>query len=482
MTRRSELGGPAAAPRRQGATQGVARLAIITAASNLALPLTSLASGPILARTLGPVQRGEMAAAIAPVFVLMFIANMGLPEAATYGVAGLRQNPRVVFLRCAALSLVYGIVAAVGLWFAAPYLLRYAPNAIPVLRSVLLLLPLLMLVILLRATVNGMRRFGAVNAERVGTPLLRLAAFAVLAVAGSLSVMSAALSQVIATVVGGCFLLIVLLRSARAASGTTVPGLTRTLATYGLRGWGSVLGNLVNWRLDQLVLIALVSPKQLGLYVVSVHFAEIPSTAVNAVRNLLFAESAHRNEVAIVARAARIVGFLATLIAVCGIVAAPLMVWILFGSDFAESVPMVQLLLVGSIPFCVEQILGAGLLATGRPGRRSLSQMIAALVTVIGLLILAPLLGGVGAALTSLIAYSVSFAITTAQFRRFSGLGTRTLVVVDRDDLSWMYRRLRNLRRRRPMRESGVTATEDKNSELRDQSTASEEESPGEQR
>lgn len=476
MTRRPELIGPAPVPRPRGATRGLARMAMLTAASNLALPLTSLASGPILARTLGPVQRGEMAAAIAPVFVLMFIANMGLPEAATYGVAALRQNPRAVFLRCAALSLVYGIVTAVGLWFAAPYLLRYAPDAIPVLRTVLLLLPLLMLVILLRATVNGMRRFGAVNAERVGTPLLRLAAFAVLAVAGSLTVMSAALSQVIATVVGGCFLLVVLLRSARAVPGTTAPGLTRTLAAYGLRGWGSVLGNLVNWRLDQLVLVALVSPKQLGLYVVSVHFAEIPSTAVNAVRNLLFAESAHRDEVALVARAARIVSFLATVIAACGVVAAPLMVWILFGSDFSESVPMVQILLVGSIPFCAEQILGAGLLATGRPGRRSMSQMIAAFVTVIGLLVLAPVLGGVGAALTSLIAYSVSFAITTAQFRRLSGLGLRRLLLVDRDDLNWMWKRMRKLRGGRALRKAGVSTTDGSTSEAQDQRTASDEE------
>src|SRR3954470_6637786 len=100
---------------------GLSRLAFYTELFNLALPLTSLLSGPILARTLGPVQRGEMAAAISPVFVLMFIANMGLPEAATYAIARLRQDPREVFKRVGRLSVAYGIVAATMLWFVAPY-------------------------------------------------------------------------------------------------------------------------------------------------------------------------------------------------------------------------------------------------------------------------------------------------------------------------------------------------------------------------
>jgi O-antigen/teichoic acid export membrane protein len=426
--------------------RGVPRMAFYTAVSNLALPLTSLLSGPILARTLGPVQRGEMAAAISPVFVLMFIANMGLPEAATYGIARLKQDPLAVFKRVGRLSLVYGVVTATALWFVAPYLLHRSPDVVPILRKVLLLLPLLMLVIILRYTVNGMREFRAVNTERVLTPSLRLGAFISLAVMGTLTVTTAALSQVIATVVGGCFLFLAMRRRRRhRASAEPIPHLTRHMASYGLRGWAAVLGNLVNWRLDQLVMVTLVSSGQLGYYVVAVHFSEIPATAVNAVRNLLFAESAHRDSLAIITRATRIVGVLVAGLALVGGVLAPWIVHLLFGVHFLPSVPMARVLLLASIPFCLEQVLAAGLLAQGRPGRRSVGQIVAAVVTLVGLLVLCPIMGAMGAAITSLVAYTVNCSIALLQFRGVSHLPWRRILVADADDLRWFAARLRSL-------------------------------------
>ena len=42
-----------------------------------------------------------------------------------------------------------------------------------------------------------------------------------------------------------------------------------------------------------------------------------------------------------------------------------------------------QVLLVGTIFFCLEVVLGAGLLATGHPGLHSVGQIVAAVVTVV---------------------------------------------------------------------------------------------------
>ena len=437
----------------------LARTAAFTALSNIALPLTSLISGPILAHALGPDQRGQMAAAVAPAFVLMFIANMGLPEATTFAIAKLRQDPRVVFLRAISVSIPLGIVAATIFWFAAPHFFSAEmQKVVPLARTIIFLLPLLMMVIILRFAVNGMRNYRAVNTERVLTPMLRLLAFVVLAVTSLLTVRTAALWQMVATIVGGCFLFIALwrFRPDPAEIQPTAPHLTRTLTVYGAKGWGAVLGNLVNWRLDQLVLVALVSPLQLGYYVVAVHFSEIPSTAINAVRNVLFAEAAHRNSAELIARAARVV---VLLVAGGGLVAAALaslVIRVLFGKAFLPAVPMALVLLVATVPFCLEQIVAAGTLAERRPGLRSVSQKIVAAITVAGLLLLCPHLGAMGAAITSLIAYTINAAIAVYQFNRATGARPVDVVIPRPADARWVWSRITGiLRKRRRRSEQG---------------------------
>ncbi len=437
-----------AAPTDAADGKPLARTAAITALSNIALPLTSLISGPILAHALPPDKRGIMTGAVVPAFVLMFLANMGLPEATTFAVAKLRQDPRAVFLRAASISIPLGIISAAFFWAIAPYLYSDSMQAaVPLARHVILFLPALMLVIILRFTVNGMRRYRAVNTERVLTPVLRLLGFVILVVLGTLTAGSAAVSQMCATVLGGCFLFWTLLRhgSRVADREPTEKHLTRTLASFGARGWGAVLGNLVNWRLDQLVLLALISDTQLGLYVVAVHFSEIPSTAVNAVRNVIFAEAAHRNEGDLVARAARSVVLLVGVSSIVAGCLSPLLIRFLFGVKYMPALGMALVLLVATLPFCLEQILAAGLFAMKLPGLRSISQLLAAIVTVVGLFTLCPHIGAMGAAITSLVAYTVNAGLAVYQFTRKTGMSVRDVTLPRGSDVRWVSNRLMGL-------------------------------------
>lgn len=441
-------------------TRPVVRAAALTAVSNLVLPLTSLATAPILARSLGATGRGEMAAVIAPLFVLQAVANLGLIEATAYGIARLKQSSRVVLLHVSRLSLVYGVVASIGLWVLAPVLLRNAPGVVPLLRGLVWLLPLLMITALLRSAAVGIRAYGASAAERVSTPVLRLVSLVVLAVTGTLTVHSAAIVQVVTMSLGGLVLASTVLRRRRPESQpgpgpdqeqepvAERPGLTRELAWFGLKGWGGTLGSLVNWRLDQVILVALVSPAQLGFYVVAVSLSEISLTMVNAIRNVLFVESAHRDSTELIARAARSILLLVVPAALIGAVAAHPFIHLLFGSEFGPSVRLAQVLLVATIPYAVEQALSAGLMAAGHPGMRSFGQIVAAVVTVAGLVVLAPLLGAMGAALTTLLAYSVNLAISAVQFHRVSGLAYRRLLVPNRRDLDWLADKGGAIRRR----------------------------------
>lgn len=72
---------------------------------NLVVPLSALATAPILAYSLGVEERGELAAATVPLFLFISLASVGLPEATTYLVARGRVHARDVTRFAVILSL-----------------------------------------------------------------------------------------------------------------------------------------------------------------------------------------------------------------------------------------------------------------------------------------------------------------------------------------------------------------------------------------
>jgi len=421
------------------AKQSLVRVLLYTGLTNAVLPLTSLATAPILARELGAHGRGEMASVVAPVFVLIALASMSLPEAGAYAVAKLRENPRRVLRSAGRLTLTYGVVAAVLVWVVAPEFLRNAPHLVPLLRAVVLLLPVCMWQLLVRGVLVGMREYGVVAVERVLTPVLRLVTFVVLLLSGTLTVTSAVWAHMLCSTAGGMFLAVALLRRRVVDSGVPPQAhLTRHLASYGLRGWGAVVGNLVVWRLDQVVMVALVTPAQLGYYVVAASFAEISGMVVNSVRNVLFTESAHRDDRELIARAGRLMVVMVAGAAAVGVLLAEPVMMLLFGADFGPSVRLAQVLVLASIPFCVDQVIAAGIYAEGHPGKRSISQVTSAAVTVGLLLLLAPRMGAMGAAVATLSAYCVACLISLVTYRRITGLPVRRMLVLERADVHWV--------------------------------------------
>ena len=148
---------------------------------------------------------------------------------------------------------------------------------------------------------------------------------------------------------------------------------------------------------------------------------------------------------------------------------SPLLIRVLFGTKYMPALGMALVLLVATLPFCLEQILAAGLFAMKLPGLRSISQMLAAIVTVVGLFTLCPHLGGMGAAITSLVAYSVNAALAVYQFTRKTGMSVREVTLPRASDVRWVTNRLLGLvrsvtgkvRRRRGTPPSDLAADDD---------------------
>ena len=110
----------------------------ITFAGNIALPLSTIISAPLLARGLGVEGRGEVAGAIAPTALALAIAALGLPEAITYFVAKHGQRGRTVFRGAVVMSALSGLAATVTVMILAPVLSGGNPDVESLIRGIAL--------------------------------------------------------------------------------------------------------------------------------------------------------------------------------------------------------------------------------------------------------------------------------------------------------------------------------------------------------
>lgn len=413
------------------------------AASNITFNAIGLVTGPILARALGPSGRGTLTAILVPVFLASWVAALGLPAFARRSAAR-EGRPRVLVTTLAALGLASG-----GLVFlAAPTIASTLAEGREVVYDFLLvgfaLLPALIVGNVLVAVVGGLERWRLTVAAQLVPPVSTLIGLVVLWATGNLTVGSAAIASL-----GGQLLVFVPTGLALRGDGAFrfEAGLARRALAFGMRAWPGQLSSLANARLDQLLMIPLVDPADLGFYVVAWTVSTGPAVLGRAFAYALSPRVA-RGDAEIVRTGSRIL--LPLVLAGSAAIAAltPIALPLLFGSAFEPAVGLAWVLLCAATPQQGAIFLGEALSASGRPGTYALGHVVALAVTLPGLIVLLPVLGTYGAAIVSVGAYLAQFSFIVIAARRRFGGSYLDFLVPRRADLR-LLRSASPLRRRR---------------------------------
>lgn len=409
-----------------------------SAASGLTLPLSALATGPVFARVLGPDGRGVVAAVTVPVFLALPVFQVGLQDATTYHTARGAGRSRLIRVAGMRLALIYGALGFTVLYLMAPVLLQNYRHEIPLLRLLSATLPLVYLQAVLRGQAQGNGQYRRVIWERWLFSLFRVLLAVGFAVLGLLSIASGAWVIWGSGIICGVALLGVPQRGReRAKSLWTEREYWRqcwALVHFGLRSWSGSLAATLVLRLDQVVLALLVSSHELGLYAVAASLADVPSTAIGAIRDMVFARSAQKGDPLIVARTCRIFLVLGTVSALVGILLTPFALPLLFGSGFRNASVMAQLLLAGTPAAVLSSLMSSGLGSAGRPGAQSACQAAGVVATVPILLVLVPIIGGRGAAIATDVAYVVTGLAALLVFTRLTKTTMRDCLVIQSAD------------------------------------------------
>ncbi len=411
--------------------------------ANYAFPVVALATSPILLRVLGPAGRGELAALLTPLAFADAIASVGAPLAASYFISR-GHDERAVRRAGFIVVTVAGALTVLVLIATSGRLLADYPALRPVL---LLLAPSVLLggyINLYRGIRTGQQAYGQLNANLWIGALSRLGAILVLLAAGALTATSVAALSIVTGLLSG----LALYRARRGPAGKDLA--LRPFASYSVRGWYGTLSSSITARLDQLLLITLVTPAALGNYATAVTIAEIPGFVSAVVQRLLLVRSSGGpdQDLSGILRGMRLAVAFNLAVAASVLLLADVIVAVFSGGGFTEAPTLLRILIIGTAAWGVSQAATGLLLGAGRPGTSSSADVVAGVVTVAGIYPAVLLAGTRGAAAVAVLAYLLSAVVKVVVVRRALGVSSSQLLLTRPSDLAHLVTLLRRMVRR----------------------------------
>ena len=271
-----------------------------TMATQVLVTAVNVATGVLVARLLGPEGRGIVAAITLWPMLLASLAISGLPYALVYHLKHApREAERVVG---AGLLLGAGLasLAAVGGVIAIPFAMSrsYPPSAVLLAQMGALLTVTYLLSMLLKRTLGALGLQSAANRYGLADPLCYLALLLAAAAVAPLTPATA----VACLFAAGPATLAMMLRHLHQRRRPSLAGCRAwmgKLSAYTLRAASaSLLATLASY-LDRMILVALITPGELGLYAVAYALSRLVEVVQAAVSSVGFAAMAGRDRAGI---------------------------------------------------------------------------------------------------------------------------------------------------------------------------------------
>ncbi|MGH3217619.1 MAG: oligosaccharide flippase family protein [Streptosporangiaceae bacterium] len=427
-----------------------------TAGFNFGTTAAAGLGGIIIARAVGPTVRGEYAAVTAWFGVLVIVGGMGQPAALCYYVARdpLRASEYVATSR--AMMLATGTVALIVGVLLAPVLARGLPTVTVGYRIAFGASIVTFVGASLTASLQA-RDLQRWNVVRLTQPAFSLIAIVVLWRLRQLTLD-------VALVVLAATMLMQLVWAYRCCRRTgMVPGrvntaLVRPLAAYGTAQIAALTPAALNAQLDQLVLSQTVSAADLGRYAIAVSLSLLPVPLVAAIGNVAFPRLAAQRGASSATLQLQRLSVLAS-VGVATTILVPLaavshwLVPLVFGAAYRGAVPLLWILIPGSVFLACGQVTGDLLRGRRHPAVVAWAQGIAAIFTVVLLFALLPLVGVYAAAIASTVSYGIALTAMLQRLSRLSHLPRHASVGTPRRP------RLRVTESRRYLHPRGVSRT-----------------------
>ena len=391
--------------------------------TNLVIAAFGLANSVLLSRWLGPVGRGEVAAAMLWPGLLVYLSSLGLIQSCMYFSALPDAKPQKVWGNASLMGLVQSTLTVCAGFVLMPWLLKsQTVEVINASRMFLLMVPLSLLTQYGGSVLQGRLQIALFNFMRAIIPVGYLTGTLAFFLTERLTVINIIYLHIFLNILCLIAILISLVKIGLNLKPETDMPLAKSMLRYGLKvNLGNVTG-LANSSLDQVLMAAFLAPVNLGLYVVAVSSAMILQMLPHSVQMVLSPTIAQKESaeerVNILKRVFRNY-WMISLLACFGMV--PIIYFgvpVIFGAGFRDAILPAEILLLGIFFLGAKDVLSNGAQSLGDPMLGSKAQLTGLFVTVALLCILLPTMGIIGAAITTTTGYLVQFVVVVLGLQR----------------------------------------------------------------
>ena len=418
--------------------------------------LSTIAVAFLLARLLGPQGRGAYTLLLLLPSTLFALAQLGLPSAVTF-YAGRGRSLRSLLWISVVASIGLPAILIPATLFALPTLERGVFQAAPhdLLRVALIALPIQFGASLCGSILWGrqlVRRYTIILAAQSVASLVVVIALVGIA---HLQVVGALAANLLVTGGATLFVFFTALRAAQAGDATTPPErpvrLTELFA-YGIRLYPASISTFLSYRSDLFLLGLLIGDAGLiGLYALAVSLAELVFYVPDAISTILYPRvaAAERAEADRIAPSMTRFALLVTLIAAAGLIPAALIAVRVVLPAFGGSISPFLVLVPGTIALSISKVVAGYISGLGRPLPVGAISITAMVVNISLNLVFIPRFGITGAALSSLISYSIHALLMVAVASRLASAPLRAFLLPGASEARRLSERVRQLAMRR---------------------------------
>lgn len=384
----------------------------------------ALGSSIVVARLLGPEQKGIVTAALVLPMMLASFTTFGLPYANVYF---LHQTPQrgALFVNgmlfAAAMSL-----AGIGLCLACLPALRSSYFAgVPspgLITLALLALPLSLFRSLLLQFLRGLEHYRTAAAAGLVFEAAKVVLILVLWLAAGIDLAAAFCIAVGAAAAVDLFLLGAVLRALRGETLRADAPLLRRSLVYGLKEHAGTLLSTVDDKLDLLLLTFMLTRADLGIYAVAIGLGASVQLLPESISFVLLprlakARRLEKQHLAVRRSIIYSMGFLLLAWILFLAIGRPL-VRLLYGEAFAPAYGLTSVMMLGMVALSIVSMINKFFSAIGRPEKRMWVRMICLPIKCVLLIGLSHMFGMTGAAWAYTLSCGVLLALTVGVYRR----------------------------------------------------------------
>lgn len=385
--------------------------------ANLLIIILGLVGSIILARWLGPGQRGIFAAIILIPTILQYFINFGLSSATIYFTAQPLSNKNTIWSNLIFVGTIQSILGFLMGWFIVNfYLQKHFSFSIYLGHLYLFTVPLGLFGMYATYVLQGAAHFKVINFLKCVVPIGYCVGIIWLKFQENLTIENLVYVQLIIqsfyVIIAVFFLYKILLTR---FSFKIEVDLMRQMLSYSIKVWFGDISQLANSRIDQLLIGAFLSSRDLGIYMVALSIAAFTGIFANAVRTIMLpsitGKEFFQEKVAETIEFFQKYWLFSIFFHVIFAMSLSILIPFVFGKAYSESIIICQILIFGSFFINAKTVLGGGILSMGFPEIMSFVEIIGMIVSLILSVFLLKIYGLAGVAIAISLSYVSQFAV-----------------------------------------------------------------------